>query len=263
VKPVLLVVLVAAALLLTVRPPLSEEGLESERLEAGEGGLLGSRFADAYEAFAPLFAFHESYAEHVFDGAEVIAPARLSASCEAFAMSLAELHVASALGGVGAPHVGKEALALLRTDADAFCRLFRPLLEAFDASDEVDPKALAAASDAGLFARIYEINGQLNDLLEDAFASIVDDGVKWRFSVAFAVRAILRRDRVDRIDPDLATVLYGAEGSTSIPFPVPEPVAEAMAGLVGLVDRDLDAEESARALRWSATIHEHFVPDGV
>ena len=43
----------------------------------GSPALLGSQFADAYAAFAPLYVLHRSYAEYLFNGTAVEIPADL------------------------------------------------------------------------------------------------------------------------------------------------------------------------------------------
>jgi hypothetical protein len=209
---------------------------------------------------APLLALHESYADHLFEGTDVAVLPGITASCDRFPRVLAMLHLECARSPVPFSEESAAELAKLRRDADRFCQLFRPIMEALEASETADLDDVEEASEAGLFAEIHALNEGLDAL----FTSVVDGfevpEVRWCFAVAFAARAIANRGSVDRITQDLSAVFYGAESAVSIPFSVPDSVAKAMTGLIGLVGIDLDAEASAQAVAWAHRILEHFAP---
>jgi hypothetical protein len=224
-------------------------------------GRLGAQFADVYFTFAPWFTLHEAFSEHLFRGSEMEVPADLSSCCERFPQALARLQLTIASKPDALPTGPNDRLLELRVEADAFCAVYRPILETIDASDGVDLPDLDEASDAGLFARIFALHERLEDLFTTSFDEIDDDQARWCFAVAFAVRTLANRERIERIDEDLAGIFYGREGASGPPFPVSAEIAEAMAGLIALAGRDLNGSESAWAGRWAVRIHAAFVPN--
>jgi hypothetical protein len=261
VKPIhwilLAAVLVAVVLLLSpdrpVAPPL-------ETPVGCAGALAAARFVDVYGAFAPLIALHESYAEHLFSGADVSVPPDLGGACARFPRALAELHLASVGSNLDAVEIPGPELAELRTEADGFCALFRPILEGISAAADDAQSVLREASDAGLFVRIHALSERLDDLFEATFDGLAGDELRWCFAVAFTAHTMTSRGRIDRIDEDLVTVFYGSPEATVTPFLVPAEVAEAMAGLIALCGRDLDADEASQVARWAAVVDAAFVP---
>lgn len=224
------------------------------------GGLVGSRFADVYTAFAPLRLLHESYSDYLFRGVSVAIPDGLSAACDRLLQALATLPVSPTSEDEPAAIPADRATALT-ADVQAFCGLFRPTLEAIGASSDVDPEALELAAGARLFARIHDLNQGLDALFEETFDAIADQETRWCFAVLFTVRSIASRDRISRIDEDLVTVFYGSASGAAPPYPVSSNVVEAMAGLIALCGRDLDPDESERASSWANEIHGELVPD--
>ena len=224
-------------------------------------GEQAARFADAYAAYAPLYTFYESFGEYLFDGSDVKVPSGLSRCCETFPIALARLHV-ELVTTDESPEAGElNALLLgLRGDADAFCGVFRPALETIDSWSEVDLVYLEEASDARLFARIYELNERLESLFTMAFDAMVEKKARWRFAVAFTVRTLASRGRIDRIEEDLTGIFYGRADASAPPFPVSVDVENAMAGLIALVGRDISSEESERVARWVDDLLAAFVP---
>jgi hypothetical protein len=224
-------------------------------------GRAGSQFADVYSAFAPWFALHEAFAEYLFRGSETEIPADLSSCCEGFSLALARLQLTMGAQSDSPTAVLNARLPELLVEVDTFCAIYRPILETIDASDGGDFTDLEEASDAGLFARIYELHERLEDLFTTAFDEIDNDRSRWSFAVAFTVRTLTSHEAIERIDEDLAGIFYGREGASGPPFPVPEAIAEAMAGLVALSGRDLPPSESERAGRWAEEILAAFVSD--
>lgn len=259
-KPILCVVLVAA-LAMFFASLSSERNLAAPTCLSLEGALA-ARLADAYAAYAPLLVFYESYGEYLFDGTEVTAPSNLSGCCETFPIALAQLHV-ELVAADGLPDAGElNALLLeLRGDADAFCGVYRPALETIDSWGEADLVYLQEASEARLFARIYELNERLERLFTTAFDGIAEEDARWHFAVAFTVRTLASRGRIGRIEEDLTGIFYGRVDASAPPFPVAAHVKDAMAGLIALVGRDISPEESQRAARWVNEILAAFVPN--
>lgn len=258
-KPVLWTVLVAAlAMMLAAVAPRRIPPTPSLTCSQGRAG---SQFADVYSAFAPWFALHEAFAEYLFRGSETEIPADLSSCCEGFPLALARLQLTMGAQSDSPTAVLNARLPELLVEVDAFCAIYRPILETIDASDGGDFADLEEASDAGLFARIYELHERLEDLFTAAFDEIDNDRSRWSFAVAFTVRTLTSHEAIERIDEDLAGIFYGREGASGPPFPVPEAIAEAMAGLVALSGRDLPPSESERAGRWAEEILAAFVSD--
>jgi len=222
---------------------------------------LGARFADAYSAFAPLFALYRSYADHLFEGTDVAVPPEIGGACEAFPHELASLYIDLVVQTPPATAETMTRLVHLRSDTAVFCDTYGATLEAIAAMDPVDLDRLKQASRDRLFATI----NAMNDRLEGVFSSALDgigDGVgRWRFAVAFAVRSILRRGAPDRIDSNIAEILYGGEGRTAPPIDVPADVSDAMVGLVEASGRALSPGEAEAALTWALRIEAFLLGD--
>ena len=220
---------------------------------------LGSGFADVYTAYAPLYAFYRSYADHLFHGTAVEVPAELTASCGRFSYQLALFHLEYSVQTGSATAGGLAYLARLRAESTAFCDEHADTIEAIDGLDEVDAEVLGAASEEGLFAGIKRIN----DLLEIALDEILDglgEGVeRWTFAVTFSMRSLLNRSQVERLDANLREILYGDPEGTAPPFAVPDDVASAMERLVDLCERDLAEGDVDEAFGAARAIYEHFV----
>ena len=219
---------------------------------------IATAFADAYSAFAPIYALHEGYAEYLFAGNGTSVPSGLAGACEAFAVGLAHLHL------VFLDQTGSVVVALprgvvrLRAEADAFCVSWGETLAEIASSETLDLRLAEEASEGGLFAGIYVLNGLLESTFSETFEAIDGDERRWRFSVAFAARVLVDRESILRVNENLDEILYGAPGRTEPPFPVAAGVAEAMAELVALSGRDLTAEEAERARALAAQVHAFF-----
>jgi hypothetical protein len=239
---------------------VSLAGLLSAVASACPTGEIATEFADAYSAFAPIFALYGEYADYLFDGSPMTVPEGLGTACEDFAIDLAVVHLAlvtqTESGGLASG-----VMIRLRAETDAFCVAYQPILEAIGSSSEVDPGSVGEASDAGLFARIYVLNELLEDAFAETFDAIRDDEARWCFAVTFATRTLVNRERVKRLDESLDEILYGGPNRSEPPFSVPEEIADAMASLVALSGRDLEPDESDRARSLAAEIHAYFVPN--
>jgi len=220
---------------------------------------LGARFADAYTAFAPLFLFHRSYADHLFQGTGVVIPMYLVESCQSFSYQLALLQID--LIEQTAPQMPETMsfVLRLRMEQAAYCDRHVVTLEQIAAAPEADLDMLKAASDTGLFAGIQALSDLLELSLDAALTELDEDLGPWRFAVAFSMRGILNQQSVERIDSNLSDILYGADGAAGPPLVVSDAVADAMADLIELSGRDLGDDEAALAVGHAGIVYRYIV----
>ena len=217
--------------------------------------VLGSQFADLYSSFAPLYGLYRSYADYLFRGSSVAVPQGIVSSCDRLTAALYRISLDSLLK---TPSEALSFLASLRLDAAEFCLSYRLTLEEIErASPDGLIPLLDRASDEGLFASINRLNRMLEETLSQVLASLGGDLERWRFGVVFAVRTIIDRDSIDRIDEDLRGIFYGEGGSP--PVELPEEVSAAMAGLISLSGRPLSGGEADQARYLAECIECYFV----
>jgi hypothetical protein len=226
---------------------------------SGSAGLLGSRFADVYATFAPLYALHRSYADYLFHGTAVAIPRDLGASCERFSYELALFHVELSVQTESVTAGGFAYLVRLRAESTSFCDVHGESIRAIAESDEVDRDLLSAASDEGLFAGIKRMNDLMEAELDEILAGMGEGIERWAFAVTFSIRTLLNRAEIGRIDTNLREILWGDLQGTAPPFAVPAEVATAMERLIELSDRELSEVEVEEAVRAATRIYEHFV----
>lgn len=215
---------------------------------------LGVRFADAYSAFAPLFVFHRSYADHLFLGADVEVPGNLVESCQSFSLRLGLLQIELIEQTASAMPETMHAVLRLRMEQATYCGRYGTVLEEIAATPEADLEMLSLAADAGLFAGIQALSDHLESALDAALAELRSELGPWRFAVAFSMRGILNQERVERIDANVREILYGSEESAGPPVETPERVDSAMADLIDLSGHDLTPEEAEQAVEHASTI---------
>lgn len=212
---------------------------------ADPAALIGAAFADVYRAFGPIFALHGAYGDYLFEGTPVRVPQGLDLACDAFSLELANLHLVWSLqtaSGIAAP----SSTVRLRVEADAFCMTHGARLAAMAAAPLVAPSALQTASDAGLFAAVFDVNELLERTFTHAFEDLENDAARWSFSVAFATRTLVGRVDLARVD-DLAGIFYGGEDRTEPPYLVSPEIREDMERAIALSGRSLEVVESAEA----------------
>ncbi|MGB2982279.1 MAG: hypothetical protein WBC63_00275 [Candidatus Bipolaricaulia bacterium] len=225
-------------------------------------GQIGAGFADVYSSLAPVVAFHESYADYLFDGTAVTVPPDLGTSCEGLLIELARLHLTLLSPREPSSRAPAPAsLIRLRGKADAFCTVYGPTIASVAESPEIDHAHLAEASEAGLFVGIFELNGILEETFTEAFDAEDREEDRWAFAVSFALRTLANRAVVDRIDENLLEILFGGSGRTASPFPVPEAIGAAMTELAAFSGRDLTSSESEAVGRLVDRILAHFAFD--
>ena len=222
----------------------------SSCVAADSAARLAATFADTYAAFAPLFSFYQSYADHLFQGTDVEIPDSIALACAAFPKALGFLHLEIQTQTASSSLFTMPALVHLRSDAAGFCTAFEPRLEEMDTWIEVDPEMLRQASEEGLFAAISQLNDGLDLVFTEMFDGFSAEEARWRFAVTFAVRAILVSETVERLNSNLREILYGDAEAEAPPLSVSEAVGEAMALLIALSGKDLNADEAESA--WAA-----------
>lgn len=225
----------------------------------GSPALLGSRFADAYTAYAPLYVFHRSYAEYLFNGTEVEIPAELAASCDRFSYELALFHLDYVVQTESASAAGLAYLARLRAESTSFCDAYGGAIDAIAGLEGVDYEALGEASDQGLFAGIKRINDLMESTLDEILAGLGEGIERWAFAVTFSMRSFLNQTEVERIDANLREILYADPEGVAPPFAVPDEIAVSMETLLDLSDRELSDAEVVESFRAAAALYEYFV----
>ena len=219
----------------------------------------GVAFAEVYHAFAPLFALHRAYADYLFLGVSVRAPAGLPAACEEIPPQL-DLLRAELLVQTGSA----ETVALLghvQAGLSAFCQEHPETLGEIASLDEVGSSLLQEAADERLFARVGELEEALNDAFDKTVSGFEPDR-QWRFSVAFTMRTLLRQGEISRLDVALVEILLGSERSPPAPADLPATLSEDVRALAGLCGRDLNPAEREEVAGIAARIEAALLSGG-
>ena len=225
---------------------------------AGSPASLGSQFADAYAAFAPLYAVYRAYAEYLFSGTAVEVPGGLVDSCERFSYELARFHVDYVLQTESATAGGLGYVIRLRAESSAFCGTYEETIGSV-ISTRGDEEVLEAASDEGFFAEIKGLNDLMEAALDEILAGMGEGVERWAFAVAFSIRTVLNQPEIVRIDPNLREILYADAEGTAPPFQVPAEIGTAMERLLDLAGRELTEEEGRAAAQSAGAIYEYFI----
>ena len=223
--------------------------------------ILGSQFADAYAAFAPLYSLYQSYADYLCQGTPVDVPPGLDAACTRFAYALAQFHVQYAVQTESSTATGIAYLARLRSDTATFCEVYGPDIQAVVESDGRDQAVLHDASAAGLFAGIKQVNDGIEATLDQILAGMGEGIERWAFAVAFSMRTILASAPPTRIEPSVREILYADPEGSVPPYPVPPKVGAAMQQLLDRSGQDLSDAESSEAIRAATTIYEYVLAE--
>jgi len=219
----------------------------------------GAAFAEVYHAFAPLFALHRAYADYLFLGAPVRPPEGLPAACEEIPPQL-DLLRAGILVQTGSAEV-VALLSRVQEKLFSFCQAYPETLDEIASLDEVGSSLLQEAADAGLFARVGELEEALNSAFDKTVSGFEPDR-QWRFSVAFAMRTLLEQGEVPRLEPALVEILLGSERSPPPPADLPASLLDDVATLARLCGRDLSLEEQSGAAELAARIEAALVEGG-
>ena len=220
--------------------------------------LLGSDFADAYVAFAPLEALYRSFADHLFAGTPIAIPAGLGSCCDGYLPALQALQERLVVQTTSETGEALGALVRLRVEAEAACGSFQENLVALGESSDVSAELEDLLVAERFFARIGDLNERFEDALDAALLGVGEGEPRWVMSVTFAVRVLLVSSGWVRVAPDVATIFYGDE-AVSPPFDVSDAVREAMASIVSVAGVDLDEEAMAIVRESAAVIYEDLV----
>ena len=219
---------------------------------------LGLGFAAAHEAFGPIYGLHAEYGDFLFEGTIPTVPPGLKTACEEFLHQLASMHllfVTQTLSDIASP----PSWVHLRVRADAFCLRHGSMLQSISGEAVLGEGQLQTASESGLFPAVFELNEFLELAFTETFEGLPNDESRWRFSVSFSAGALVLRREIQRIDEDLATIFYGGEGRTELPFAIAASIEEAMKRLVSLSGRDLEGKETNEAGDLAKRILDAFV----
>lgn len=220
---------------------------------------LGSRFADAYTAFAPLYTLYRAYAEHLFQGVEVEVPHQLSMACGRFAEELAFLHVDLVSQTSSSIAEAMPFLIHLRSETAAFCSLHQGTLDVIAGSPQSDLPLLKQASEAGMFAAISALNDGLESVFSGTLEGFSDGEDAWAFAVTFAVRTLLGQEKLDRLGSNLKEIFYGSEEAGPLPVEVPVLIGDAMSRLVERSGRPLSSEDAKIVLDDARTVYDYLI----
>lgn len=224
---------------------------------ASPAATLGSSFADSYAAFAPLYEFYRSYADYLFAGSSTTIPPYLDTACDAFPAALETLHLVLITQTASVTTLGH--VVRLRSEAAAFCARFGDALRSAAEAGAVDAETLDEWSDTGLFVSIYGMNRSF-ELTLDAALDAEDGGRgRWDLAVAFALRSLLLSPDLDRVSPEMDEILYGVDGASAAPFPVPPDVAAALATLVAQAGKTLEAGRQADIVAAAALVYAYVM----
>lgn len=228
---------------------------------ASPAASLGSSFADAYAAFAPLYEFHRSYADYLFAGSQVAIPAGLGSACDAFPAALDALQLVLITQTVSTPVETLGYLVRLRGETAALCESFGDEIQALAQAGETDPALLSAWSDSGLFASIYGMNKSFESTLNAALDAAGNGRERWELAATFAVRGLLLAPGLARVSSEIDEILYGDRDASAPPFLVPTDVVEAMSIVVAQAGKTLTASEQAEVIAAAERIYGYFLSD--
>lgn len=216
---------------------------------------LGSRFADAFDGFAPLGVLHRSYSDYLFYGTDVAIPGGLDTSCPTTGTLLGLLHI-ELLMQTGAHVVaGLPRLARLRADLAEFCARQSENLVTLAQLQLIDLDVLKRAGDEGLFAEIYALQDALQIALDAVLEELPDDVRMWEFAVAFSLRTLLNAGETSRLEPSLRSILYGSEEASEPPAFLPEELSQSIIELAALIGVPLDDAARSRARELAETVY--------
>ena len=226
---------------------------------ASPAATLGSSFADSYATFAPLYEFYRSYADYLFAGSSTTIPPYLDTACDAFPAALETLHLVLITQTASTSVATLGHVVRLRSEAAAFCARFGDALCSAAEAGAVDAETLDEWSDTGLFVSIYGMNRSF-ELTLDAALDAEDGGRgRWDLAVAFALRSLLLSPDLDRVSPEMDEILYGVDGASAAPLPVPPDVAAALATLVAQAGKTLEAGRQADIVAAAALVYAYVM----
>ena len=221
---------------------------------------VGSALADAYSAFAPLYALYRSYAEYLFHGSAVVVPLGLESACQSCSTRLENLQMTFIVqtDSQRVEEVGY--LVRLRGKLASFCENFHGPIAAIAVADPIDVSLLDQAAEENLFASISKLNELFEKLLNLTIKNLEETHDRWAFNTAFATRTLMNQETIEWIDAALEPILLGSEETSPPPQEnLPEEIMKALQSLAALSGRDLSSQEQMEAGALARSIHAFLV----
>ena len=220
---------------------------------------VGTAFADAYSAFAPLYALYRSYAEYLFHGSAVVVPLSLESACQSCSTRLETLQM-TLIVQTDLPYAQEVGYVVrLRERVASFCENYRETITTIASADSVDLSFLAQAAEDDLFASISDLNTLFEKALNLTIENLEEGADRWFFNTAFATRTLMNQETIVRIDAALKPILLGSEETSPPPENLPEEIANALQSLAALVGHELAPQEGAQAETLAQSIHTFLI----
>jgi len=221
---------------------------------------VGSAFAEAYSAFAPLYALYRSYAEYLFHGSVVVVPLGLESACQSCSTRLENLQMTFVFQ-TDSPYTEEVGYVVrLRERVASFCENYREPITAIASAESIDLSFLAQAAEDDLFASISDLNTLLEKTLNLTIENLEEAHDRWMFNAAFATRTLMNQETIVRIDTALESILLGSEETSPPPQEnLPEEIMKALQSLAALTGHELSPQERTRADALARSIHAFLV----
>lgn len=220
---------------------------------------LGGEFADAYTAFAPMYALYQSYADYLFSGTAVVIPAGIGTACQTVSQSLSRLQIALVTEKKGNTEQALTYLVRGRQALDSFCSTYASTIEAIAAMPAPDITSLNKAAKAGFFAAISTINNLMGRAFDRTLTGLPDDSSRWRFSATFATRTLLDKRDITRIGPTLSEILLGSPDTPPPPPGLSPEITAAVHGLAAYSGKKLTTQDVAMVKALANTVYRYLI----
>lgn len=228
---------------------------------AGSYARLGSIFADVYTAFAPLYALHDSYANYLFTGSEVIVPSGLDEACEELSQHLGKLHMGLIIQTDSQRVEAVTYLADLQGSVASFCATHQEQIVAIAAMEENDLTLFSQASERGLFAEIKELRTLLDEVFTLTLENLTEERDQWMFKAAFVIRTLINQEEIEQINVSLEQILLGSEETPAPPEDLPKEVLQGLHALVSFSGRKLTPQEQEEVVTLTRAIYAYLVEE--
>lgn len=242
---------------------------------------VGSAFADAYSAFAPLYTLYRSYAEYLFRGSAVVVPPGLESACQSCSTRLDSLQM-TFIVQTDSPYTEEVGYVVrLRERVTSFCENYREPITAIASAESIDLSFLAQADEDDLFASISDLNTLFDKTLNLTIENLEEASDRWMFNTAFATRTLMNQEKIERIHFSLELTLltsslpehrskeimealqfFSVLNDRELPAPpenLPEEIMKALQSLAALTGRELSPQERAQAGTLARSIHAFLV----
>ena len=226
---------------------------------AGSCACIGSIFADVYTAFASLYALHNSYANYLFIGSEVIVPSGLGEACEELSQHLGKLHMGLIIQSDSQRVETVVYLVDLQGSVASFCATYQEQIAAIAAMEENDFILFAQAADEGLFAEIKELRTLLDEVLTLTLENLTEARDQWMFNAAFVIRTLINQEEIEQIELSVGQILLGSEETPPPPEDLPEEVLQGIRSLASFSGRKLTPQEQEEVVTLTRAIYTFLI----